>query len=114
MTLQGDRADIAAALDTVTSLKGYPVRPGTPKRGDSWPILGPLVRDVAHNYEVTWAVMVFIGGDEQSASEWLDEHLDEIDDALRPVGYIDTIDPANLGNSETQPSYGLMITMRSE
>lgn len=114
MNLQGDRAAIASALDTVTGVNGYGIRPSTPKRGDAWPILGALTRDAAYSYAVSWSVFVFIGGNEQSASEWLDANLDEIDDALRSVGFIDTIEPANLGNSETQPSYGLMITMRSE
>jgi hypothetical protein len=114
MSLVGDRAAIKAALDTVPNVTGHEYRPATPRSGAAWPLLGPMERGPAQNFEVTWNVYVMLPADEKGASVWIDAHLDDLADALMPIGFVDRAEPVNLGASEDQPIFGLLITMRSE
>lgn len=113
MSLIGDRAAIAAALRTIDGVTGYPSRPKITKPGDAWPLLGPLDRADGHSFTATWRVFVITPSDEVKASEWIDAHVDELADALLPVGYIDQILPVAV-TTEAGDQLAIQITMRSE
>lgn len=113
MSLTGDRAAIAAALSTMTGVKGYPYRPTTPRPGDAWPLLGQLRHAAGMAFEVTWRVMVFLPQDERAASDWVDSHYADVVDALLPVGFVDTAEPALMATNAGDQNV-LLITMRSE
>lgn len=114
MSLVGDRADIAAALSTATGVTGYVYRPTAPKTGDAWPLLSSLESaGTATTFLTNWRVIVYLPQDERSASEWIDTHHENLVDALLPVGFVDRIEPANIG-TEQAPVSGLLITMRGE
>jgi hypothetical protein len=108
------RADIAAALSTVTDVTGYTKRPTTPKAGDAWPLLTQLEYAGGQaTYEITWRVLVFLPQNEWDSSEWIDSHAEALVEALLPVGHIDRLEPVELGASGTG-QYALQLTMRSE
>jgi hypothetical protein len=109
MSLNGTRAAIKAALDTVTGVTGYLKRPSTPKPGDAWPLWRGAARGDVRLFEHAWAVAVLLPQDELAANDWVDDHIDALVDALRPVLYVEGYDPANFG-PEGSPAYGLLIT----
>lgn len=112
-TVATDRAAIAAALSTVTGVKGYQYRPPTPKPGDAWPTLPTLDRQADLIWRPTWTVVVFLPQDERAASDWLDAHFDAIVGALQtgPI-YPETAEPG-LMNTGAGDMYVLEITGRS-
>jgi hypothetical protein len=114
MTLVGDRAAIKAALNTVAGVTGYAYRPATPRSGAAWPLLGAMDRADARSFAITWNVYLMLPVSEIGASAWIDAHTDALVDALEEVGYVDRMEPVNIGGSEDQPIFGLLITMRSE
>lgn len=104
------REDIAELLSEVDGIKGYAFRPKTPKAGDAWPLLS--------GYELVdgWLareerIIVFLPQDEKSASEFMDAKVGLLWDALRPLGFIERIEPTE-GPATGQ--YSMTITMRSE
>lgn len=113
MSLAGQRTQIAAALSTVTDVRGHEYRPTTPRPGDAWPLLSSLDRADGLAFEVTWRVIVLLPQDERGASDWLDAHHEALVDGLLPVGFVDRIEPVTLPvNGGDQ--YALQITMRGE
>lgn len=113
MSIVGDRAAIAAALSTVTGVKGYEYRPTSTKPGDGWPMLSLLERAGGRSFTVTWRVLVMLPGDEVAASQWIDAHHEQLVDGLLDVGFVDSIAPVKL-DSGAGDQYALQITMRSE
>lgn len=113
MSITGQRAAIAAALSTVTGVKGYLYRQTTPRPGDAWPLLSALDRAEGLAFEVTWRVLVFLPQDERGASDWIDGHHEQLVDGLEPVGFVDRIEPVALA-ANTGDQYALQITMRGE
>lgn len=115
MSLQGKRAEIAAVLDTVTDVKGYPKRPKATKSGDGWPQWSGSERDEqSGQFAETWRVLIELPADEAAADAWVDEHRDELWDALSPAGWITAFEPVDIGQDNRPRINGLMITMRSE
>lgn len=108
------REDVAAALSTVAGVTGYAYKPAVTNVGDAWPLLNGWERaaDVPL-FLMTRRINVVLPADEVAASEWIDAKWEALVDALLPVGYVERIEPINLG-SESQPVYGLQILMRSE
>lgn len=113
MSLTGDRAAIAAALTAVDGVTGHTYRPTTARPGDAWPLLGALERAEASVFYVTWRVLVMLPQDERAASEWVDDRVGDLVDALQPHGFVDRIEPVALAASGSE-QLGLQITMRSE
>ncbi|MBM0274132.1 hypothetical protein [Micromonospora tarensis] len=113
MSLVGDRAAIAAVLSTIDGVTGYASRPSVLAAGDAWPLLGPLDRASGYSFTATWRVFVIIPSDEVKASEWLDAHVDELVEALLPVGFVDQILPVAV-TTEAGDLLAAQITMRSE
>jgi class 3 adenylate cyclase len=113
MSLVGDRQAIAAALSGVAGVRGYAYRPKTTKPGDAWPLLGRMDRAAGDAFTINWRVLVLLPQDEAAASEWIDSHVEQLVDALAPVGFVDPIEPVALGASGSD-QYALQITMRSD
>lgn len=113
MSLVGERLGIKQALDTATGVQGFEYRPTTPRAGDAWPLLGALDRADGLSFYTTWLVLVFLPQDERAQSAWIDEHAEEIVDALLAVGFVDRIEPVIL-TAGSGDQYALQITMRSE
>lgn len=113
MSLTGTREAIATAASTAPDVIGYAYRPITPRPGDTWPLLGPMERADGLAFYVTWRVIVFLPQDERAASEWIDTHVEDLVDALEPVGFVDRIEPAVISTSAGD-QIALQITMRGE
>lgn len=113
MSILNDRAEIAAALDGVTGVKGYVKRPKAPKPGDAWPLLPDYELQDGLVWRPTWRVIVVLPADESAAAEWMDEHFGPIVAALRVPAF-----PESAAPGVWQTSAGdlliLEITMRSE
>jgi hypothetical protein len=115
MTMAGTRQAFANALSTVNGVRGYTYKPGAPRPGDAWAQwTGDTVDDASGQMMSGWSVLVVLPQDERAADEWIDEHAQELGDALQQgqVAYVDGFAPANLNPNGTL--YGLLITTRSE
>lgn len=106
------RDDIAAALSAADGVTGYAYRPTTAKPGDAWPLSGQWDRSEGLTFIRTWRVVVLLPQDDRAASDWADDHMEDLVDALLPVGFVDRIDfvPAA---AESTDQFALQITMRS-
>lgn len=113
MSLTGDRAAIAAALTTVTGVKGYQYRPATPRPGDAWPRLVQLDLLDGLVWSAEWTVIVFLPQDERAASVWIDDHFLAIVAALRVPGFATKAEAAQL-QTDGGDQFVLAVTMRSE
>lgn len=114
MSLNGFREDVATALSGVDDVTGYAKRPSAPKTGDAWTLLGGLERDAGDpGFTVTWVVLILLPPDEVIANDWIDNHAQDIFDALQPLAYVERFTPVALqvNNSEHK---ALQIEMRSE
>jgi hypothetical protein len=117
MALAVKRQQIADAVSNVLDVKGYPVRPKAIKPGDAWPIYGGL--SLLNNWLAeTWRVVIALGAnDEVVASDWVDDHQDELVGALQhgdpSIGYVTDLVPIKLP-TEAGDMYALQITLRSE
>lgn len=113
MSIVNDRAEIAAALESVDGVKGYVKRPKAPKPGDAWPLLPDYDLQAGLVWRPTWRVIVVLPADEAAAAEWMDDHFLPIVAALRVPAF-----PESAAAGVMQTSGGdlliLEITMRSE
>lgn len=104
MSLVGQREAIAAALSTVDDVTGHQYRPRTMPPGTAWPLLGDLSAGPAHDFLVTWRLVVVLPADEVAASKWFDGHYEDIADALADFGRVTQIQPGlietDVGNLE--------------
>jgi hypothetical protein len=97
MTIATDREDLANVLDGVPGLTGHKFKPSSPRDGDAWPRLVSIAREHGLVLRPTWAVLVWLPADERTASEWIDEHLADLWDALSAdasPGFVDEGEPA--------------------
>ncbi|MEV0902893.1 hypothetical protein [Actinoplanes sp. NPDC049802] len=113
MSLQDDRAELAAALSTVEGVTGHPYRPRVLTPGAGWPLLGRLERGPAYDCEATWRVVVILPSDEIRASEAFDAWHEPISDALTDVAHVDRIEPG-LVATDAGDLEAMMITVRRE
>jgi hypothetical protein len=100
------RDDMAAALSTVTGVKGYAIRPKAPKQGDAW-----LKRQTSQHvapgaWETAWQVVLLAPTDEAAQDSFIEGLRDDLADALAPYAFIDTID---LGMSSDSPAFLINI-----
>jgi hypothetical protein len=117
MSIAGKRLELAAAIDAVDGVTGYPYRPSNAGTGDGWPLLGPVERHQASGqFEATWRIRILLPADEAAASQWIDDHFVPLWAALEAHGYIDRAEPVALpvGQPDNTTMYGLEITLRSE
>ncbi|HEY3516611.1 MAG TPA: hypothetical protein VGL98_06145 [Gammaproteobacteria bacterium] len=114
MSISGDRQAIADALSTVDGVTGSRYRPTVIAPGAAWPLLDSLAAaDGVPAFEVTWRVLVALPTGEQRASEWFDEHHEELADALADFGYVERIEPGRL-DTEAGDIDIMIITVRKE
>lgn len=108
------RDEIAAALSTVEGITGYARRPAASKAGDAWPLWRSGERADGYAYTHTWVIVIVLPGtDEATADAFVDARLDDIDDALRAVLFVDGVAPARL-ESDGGDILALQITGRTE
>lgn len=115
MSMATERDAIATAM-TAIGLHGFVYRPALVREGDCWPLWagasrgeGPLWAGLTH----VWTVTIALSADERAASDWIDDHLDLIMDALTPVMAVDSFEPAALP-TEAGDLLALTITGRTE
>lgn len=113
MSLDTDRAEIAATLNAVDGVIGYKYRPTTPRPGDAWPTLPTLELQDGLVWRPTWTVVVFLPQDERAASDWIDAHFAAIATALRGGStFPETAEPGLMATNGGD-HYVLEITVRS-
>lgn len=93
MSVTDARAALAAALSTVTGVKGYEFRPGSVKAGAAWPLLDNLERGPGDSFSGQWRVVLTLGGDEKTAQDKLDTLLPLVTAALDPTAYVESARP---------------------
>jgi hypothetical protein len=108
------RAEITAALNTIDGVKCYPARPSTPRTGDAW-LRWQADRgdDSAGGFDHVWRIVIVTPQGEAAADAWVDDHIDDVLTALRPVTWVTAYEPANLG-VDNSPVYGILITSERE
>ena len=105
------RAQFKAALDTAAGAQGFMYRPVSPATGDAWPVRGESERDDESGlFETEWAVQICLTSDELAADQWIDDHVEGVITALRPVAYVYGFAPIKLSTGE----YAIEISTRSE
>jgi hypothetical protein len=107
------RISIATALSAVPGVKGYPRRPKAPRAGDAWPVWRGSERDNGTAFVETFAVVVALAGDEVTADTFADTHGEDLEEALRPWLYIESLAPAVVA-VEGGDMNALMLTGRTE
>lgn len=108
------RQDIADALSEVAGISGHTSKPSTLSEGDAWPQWRGSVKAGGRSFTTTWAVLVVLPqSDDITADGFADSHGDALVEALRPVIYIDSLDPAVIP-SEAGEMYALLLTGRSQ
>lgn len=113
MSISGDRQAIADAMSTVDGVNGHRYRPQVIMPGAAWPLLGVMERGPAGDFDVTWRVVVILPTGERRASEWFDEHHEQVADALADFGYVERIEPG-LADTEAGDIEAMIITVRKE
>ncbi len=113
MAISGKRVELATALSEIPDVTGHTKRPKAPKVGDAWPRLGTITRAGGYALELAWALIIVLPSNEESASEWIDEHVQDIFDELEPVAYIDSMEPV-LITSSGGDIFALQVNVRSE
>lgn len=114
MTRAQTRQDIADALSEVAGISGHTSKPSALNEGDAWPQWRGSAAAGGRSFTETWAVLVVLPqSDDITADAYADSHAQALVDALRPVIYVDSIDPATIPGGEGQ-MYALLLTGRSE
>lgn len=96
MSFTSTRKELALALTTVPGLTGYERRPRVLKLGDAWPLLERAEHGPGDAWSGTWRVLLFLGGDEDAATTFMDDTLPLLVAALetQDVAYVDSAFPA--------------------
>lgn len=121
MSIAGRRQAIADACNAITltapdRIKVYPHRRQVPapQEGDGWVLFRGFQRGPASAYLATYAVVIILPSDEQKADEWIENNTDALDDALRPIIFVDSFLPAEYPLQANSAALALLITGRSE
>lgn len=114
MSLASTRQSFADVLSGVAGVQGYPKRPAAPSVGDAWPVWRiAALDDNSQQFTNGWDLLVYMPQDEAAADDWIDDHIQELIEALEPVAAVDSYQPANLAPSGSSV-FGLLINTRSE
>lgn len=119
MTIEDDKSAIAAAVGAVAGVTGYASRPKVLKAGDAFIRWRGWSRDngpAGAAFQSTFAVIIVVPqGTEDAADGWIYAHADLLEDALRPVMFVDSFEPGLLPvEGSAKGLYTLVITGRSE
>lgn len=107
------RADIAAALSTITGVSGSEYRPSVLGSGVAWAQMAAWDRDAGQAFIRTWNIFIVLPADERQAAQWLDANLDAVADALRADVFVDRVEPVTLP-ADSGSLFAALITARSE
>ncbi|MDG4799050.1 hypothetical protein [Micromonospora sp. WMMD980] len=113
MDLAAGRKQLVDALSSAPDVTGHLFRPPKPRAGDAWPLLGAMERAEGRAFTVTWRVLVFLPEGATGSAEWVEQHVNELVDALEPVGFVERIEPTTITDSDTE-RYALQISVRGE
>jgi hypothetical protein len=113
MSLEGQRAAIAAALSTVDDVTGHQYRPRTLPPGTAWPLLGGLDEGPARDFLATWRIVVVLPADEIAASKWFDGHHEDVAAALANFGRVTRIEPG-LVQTDAGDMEAMFLTVERE
>lgn len=115
MDLAASQVALAAALSTVDDVTGHAYRPATKQlqAGDGWARLGPMERGPGRVFEVAWRVFVALPRGGPESTEWVQAHVEDIVDALEPVGFVDQIEVVEIPDGDSS-RYALQFIVRSE
>jgi hypothetical protein len=110
------RAEIAAALSTVSGVKCSAFRPRSLSKGSSWPQGPALDRVDLINFQQTWQVYIILPTGDEAASRWWDANVQDVINAISPVAYVDRLEPVLVPNGDTATDLipAMLITARSE
>lgn len=112
--MSASRATLAAALSTVPGLTGHDMEVTAPSKGDAWPLLVGIQRGPrGRTAEVSWRVIVILGGDVIEAEKMLDTLWWPISDAVQSLAVVDSATAA-LFPTEAGDMYAAEFIMRSE
>lgn len=121
MSISGRRQAIADACNALTltapdRIKIYTHRAQvpSPQEGDGWVLFRGFTRGPASAYLATYAVVILLPSNEQKADEWIENNTDALDDALRPVIFVESFQPAEYPLQSNSAALALLITGRSE
>ena len=91
------RTELAQAVNGTAGIKCSTHYRQSLKAGDAFVRFASRGRDGSTlGYADTWQVWVALSQDVTTAERWLDEHLDEVCEALTPVLNLNTTTPAEL------------------
>ena len=94
------RAEIAGALTDVEGIYPTGDTPGDMGTGSCWPMLAGLEATGAPGvFTATWILRVVTGGEQQDGTAFMDAHLADIIDALKPVAYVQSVAPVILASA---------------
>lgn len=116
MSLTGVRQALADALSTVDGVSGFLKPPATGRPGDAWPRLDGLTRDPGGSgqFLATWRVILLLSTDEAVALDSLVDLVPDLDDALRPIGYVESYTPVLYRPASGAEMPALEITITRE
>lgn len=105
----GVRDDMAAALSTVSGVRGYAYAPSARKVGDAWVRWNGDERVAPGEFTASWQIVVLLPQDEGAGQIWVDAHRWPLVDALEDgsLVHVESILP---GVSADSPA--LMINCR--
>ena len=115
MSLAGDRAALAQALDAVPDITGYDDVSPMLNVGDAWvrwagyDAAGPTML-----FTATWKIFVVTGAEPGSAMQFLDMHLMPILDAVGWHAYTTGVRPVEFQTANAGVLYGAEITAEKE
>jgi len=115
MSLAGDRATLAQALDAVADITGYDDVSPMLNVGDAWvrwagydPQGPPLT------FLASWKIFLVTGAEPGSAMQFLDTHLMPILDAIGWHAYVVGVRPVEFQTANAGVLYGAEITAEKE
>ncbi len=113
MDLAAGRQALVDALSSAPDVTGHAFRPAKPRIGDAWPLLGPMERADGWAFTVSWRVLVWLPQDGPGSSGWVERHVNELVDALTPVGFVERIEPLTIPDGDNE-RFALQFQLRSE
>lgn len=114
------RQEIADAIATIAvadgtqTLTASKARPTVMSPGCAWPRIGSVDWNAGAGYGLTWQVWIVLPSQEEAAAVWLEANAAALIQALKPVLFVDRIEPITIPADNTSALLGLLITARSE
>jgi hypothetical protein len=104
MSLLDARNEIVDALGEIEDVNAKHSQPATVQPGDAWPRVREVGRGEQGYLMVDWDVLVILPADEVVAYQRLQDLIPDLFDALKPVGYVQSIAPVSF-QQQNGPTY---------